>query len=81
MEKGIAIILLITSLFYLTWHLGRAHEANLANQTIENALNQMVYTDYFIPDWDEKYPGEIAAGNCMPNKTADDLCEYIGLDH
>ena len=81
MDKTIAKILLIISLLYFTWHLGRVYEAKVAREVIKQASENWVYTEYFIPEWDKHYAGEIAVGNCMPNEKAENLLEYAGLDY
>jgi len=81
LKAKIGLIIFLIYLGYCIFHVGRSYEARIASREIEKALDHSVGTYYFIPEWDERYPGEIAVGNCIPNRVAEDLLRYASLDY
>jgi len=81
LKAKIGLIIFLIYLGYCIFHVGRSYEARIASREIEKALDHSVGTYYFIPEWDEYYPGEIAAGLCFTPDGAETMLRYADLDY
>ncbi len=77
MPKKLYKIILAGGIGYLIFTGGRAYEYNQAQKLINNTLENVIRTEYFIPLDDPDYSGEIANGECYTPTSINPLYEYI----
>jgi len=65
MNKTIFTIIIFTIALTLAYKLGQSRQLDKIQSAIYTAFESSSDTDYFIPNTDTRYTGEIATGRCF----------------